>query len=73
MKNTWEIVHDSDDENGNATCWVLEINNSKYGKYVWISETDNGFDVEVDRSSIVVIMNCKTLKSAKRWVSINLK
>jgi hypothetical protein len=75
VKNQWEIVHDSDDEDGNPTCWCKEINHKKYGKYVWISHNGTElFDVEVSCSSGMIesIMPCKSLTSAKRWVTINL-
>lgn len=70
MKNTWNIVHDCDGENGEPTCWVMEINHSKYGRFVWIEENENGdFDVTVDRGTL---KTCKSLTSAKRWVSTNI-
>ncbi len=72
MKNKWTIVHDCDDDNGNPTCWSLEINHPQYGRYVWIAETETGYDVQIERSSIETIANCKTLSSAKRWVTSNL-
>lgn len=36
-KNKWNVVPEGDTDNGNHTCWALEINHSKYGKYVWIT------------------------------------
>lgn len=71
MRNKWSIVHESDDDNGNPTCWVSKINHEKYGKYVWISLQD-GYDVEIDRGQIEVLINRKSLASAKRWVAMNL-
>lgn len=75
MKRTWEVVHDCDGEDGEPTCWVSVINHSKYGKYVWISQNSKEqFDVEVSYHSDTVasIMQCKSLISAKRWVSMNI-
>jgi len=73
MKNTCNIAHDCDRENGEPTCWAREINHPKYGKFVWITENENGlYDVEVDRGEFITLVTCKTLTSAKRWVSTNL-
>lgn len=73
MKNNkWEIIHDADNEDGTPTCWVKEIYHSRYGRFVWISKTKEGFAVEVKRDDeFSVLVNCKTLTSAKRWVSTN--
>ena len=71
-KLKWEIVHDCDDENGNPTCWATEINHSQHGKYVWINAIDSEFAVEVDNNGFNELMRCKSLVSAKRWVSMNL-
>lgn len=73
MKNIWNIVHDCDGENGEPTCWAKEINHPKYGKFVWITENENClYDVEVNRVEFITLVTCKTLTSAKRWVSKNL-
>lgn len=74
MKDEWEIVHDCDEDNGDPTCWAKEINHSKYGKYVWISQiSDTAYDVEViPEQELKVLATCKSLASAKRWVSMNL-
>ena len=71
MKRNWEIVHDCDAEDGTATCWALQINHPKYGKYVWINADDDytEFDVEVNRGGFETLITCKSLASAKRWVS----
>jgi len=77
MKKTWEIVHDCDTEWGTPTSWVKEINSERYGKYVWISESNDGFEIEYDKgendSSIIIVKTCKSLASAKRWVSVNIR
>lgn len=73
MKNIWNIIHDCDGENGEPTCWAKEIKSEKYGKFVWITENENGtYDVEVDREEFITLVTCKTLTSAKRWVASNL-
>lgn len=71
-KLKWKVIHDCDDDEGNATCWSTEINHPRYGKYAWIS--DNGtFDVEVEQSGgYVTKAKCRTLTSAKRWVATYL-
>ena len=69
----WEIIHDADSEDGTPTCWVKEINHAKYGRHVWISKTEEGYNVEVNPySDFTTLANCKTLTSAKKWVSINI-
>lgn len=70
----WNVIHDMDDEDGKPTCWALQINHSKYGKFVWITLwNDDSYHVEVDRDGIfVTLASCKSLRSAKRWVTMNL-
>jgi hypothetical protein len=81
MKNKWEIIHEGDTDSGNPTSWALEINHEKYGKYVWITgvldydeETIIRYDVEICYSGndFRTLKQCKSLASAKRWVSMNL-
>lgn len=75
MKEKWNIISEMvDEETGEPTCWSKEINHPKYGKYVWITENgENIFDIEINRGSgFTVLKTCKSLASAKRWVSINL-
>ena len=79
--STWEVVYDSDTESGKATCWALEINDEKYGKYVWITgvldddeETIVQYNVEViPYNDVITLHECKSLASAKRWVSMWLE
>lgn len=71
-KKQWKIVHECDDDNGNPTQWSLEINHSKYGKYCWITDMEDYFSVEVDHGEFIELKQCKSLISAKRWVSMNL-
>ena len=74
MKKQWEIIYECDDEDGDPCCWCLEINQEKYGKYCWITFNGKYFGIEVDYGTkeCIEIMQCKTLTSAKRWVSMNL-
>ena len=67
----WKIIHECDDEYGNPTQWCKEINHPKYGKYVWINDMGNYFNVEVDYGVVgfVELVECKSLESAKRWVT----
>lgn len=79
-KNNWAIVHESDTDSGKPTCWALEINSEKYGKYVWITgvlagdeETIIEYDIDViPVEHVYTLKTCKSLASAKRWVSMNL-
>ena len=65
----WHIIHECDAEN-TPTQWAKEINHPKYGQYVYIELTyNNTYDVVANDT---VLKNCKSLVSAKRWVSTNL-
>ena len=56
-------------ENGTPTEWSLEVVD---GIYYTIDETSDGtFDV-IAPDGHNVLMNCKSLASAKRWVHIHL-
>ena len=72
MKRTWNVVHECDGEDGNPTQWSTEINHPKYGRFCWINDIGNGFNVEVDYGGIIELAKCKSLASAKRWVAMNL-
>lgn len=78
-KAKWEIVHDCDDDEGNPSSWSLEINHEKHGKYIWISLYPDGrYKVEalwyygVSLDDPKILADCKSLTSAKRWVTMNL-
>ena len=71
-KLDWKIVHECDDEDGNPTQWSTEINHSKYGKYCWINDMGDHFNIEVDCGGFTELKTCKSLPSAKRWVAMNL-
>ncbi len=68
----WTIIHESDDEDGNPTCWSTEINHPVYGKYVWIDGCGNRFTVSVNTNGFKEIYKCKSFVGAKRWVNRNL-
>ena len=73
-KRKWNIIHECDTDDGKPSQWCLEINHSKYGKYCWINDMGEYFGVEVDYGSncFTEIARCKSLSSAKRWVTMNL-
>lgn len=73
--NKWQIVHDCDGENGEPTCWTKEISHPDYGRFVWITENTNGkFDVEIceKEGTFRILATCKSLASAKIWISMNI-
>lgn len=43
----WEIVHESDYDDGNPTLWGAEVNSHHYGKFMWIelSDVDGYYDL----------------------------
>ena len=69
MKNKWEILHDCDDDNGNPTVYVIKAGENKY---YWLELTYNNMVDVIDCDAETVLITCKTLASAKRWVTINL-
>lgn len=71
-KLNWEIVHECDDDNGNPTQWCAIIDHPKYGKFCWITDMADHFSIEVDCEGFVEIMKCKSLPSAKKWVTTQL-
>lgn len=71
-KTQWNIVHECDDEDGNPTQWASEINHPKYGKYCWINDMGDCFNIEVNCGKFIELMRCRTLVSAKKWVTSQL-
>ncbi len=74
----WNPVYECDDEDGHPTVWASEINSKKYGKYVWISCVgDKEYEVTTSHygsePGSEPIKICKSLTSAKRWVSMNIQ
>lgn len=73
MRQLWRVLNDSNDEQGNPTCWYLKIDHPKYGKYLWISAKGIGYAVEfLSYDTVCVLKMCKSLASAKRWVTMNV-
>lgn len=69
MKRKWNIVHDCDCEDGSPTQWALKVGETDF---YWIDLLqDNTYDV-VNPSGTVMV-NCKSLKSAKAWVTRRLQ
>lgn len=63
----WEIVYDCDLDDGTHTEWVLQV---AKGVYYWIdSLADGTYDV-IGFDGHSVLKNCKSMTSAKRWVSM---
>lgn len=72
MKNKWEIIHECDTDEGKPAQWCLEINHHKYGKYCWVNDMGDYFGVEVEYGGFIELVQCKSLASAKRWVTMHL-
>lgn len=75
MSLLWIPVLDCDDDEGNHTCWSAEVNHEIYGRYIWITQFAGVYHVEYDNNGIYfeTLKICKTLASAKRWVSSNIR
>ena len=73
-KNEWKIVEECNDDDNKPTCWAKRLNEDLgYGKFIWIDKiNDNCYDVICDMT-YNVLKTCKSLASAKRWVSVNIK
>lgn len=43
----FEVIHESDDDEGNPTLWGAEVNSHHYGKFMWIelSDVDGYYDL----------------------------
>lgn len=68
-KEKWKIVHECDLEDGTPTEWVLKVTDRKF---YWIDlMNDDTFNI-IDHDARTVLMNCNSLASAKRWVTMNL-
>ena len=79
-KLKWEIVHESDDENGNPTTWAIDIRGTEHEErlhslFIWITKVnEREYEIEIDPYSMGFIrkMTCKTFSAAKRWVTMYL-
>lgn len=73
MKYLWMAILECDDDDDNPTVWATEINSERYGKYVWIEKYDEDeFHITINDYEWRTLKICKSLTSAKRWVSMNL-
>lgn len=41
--NPWKPVIECDDDDDNPSVWAIQIDDYKYGKYCWITDTGEGF------------------------------
>ena len=76
MKYNWIPVPECDDDDGNPTVWAAEVNSQKYGKFALISDVGDEFEITSSNYSSFDCkprMICKSLTSAKRWVSMNIR
>ena len=69
MSRNWEIVPEMKLADGNATEWRLMI---VKGIFYWIDSMSDGTFNVIGPDGHTVLMNCKSLASAKRWVRIHL-
>lgn len=75
-KIKWEVLEECNDEySGEPSCWCAEINHWYHGRFCWISYfgEPKGYAVEVKGfDGIIELVRCKSLSSAKRWVTMHL-
>lgn len=73
---TWDIIHESDDENGKPSLWATEIDHKDYGRFAWIVKyDDNTYSVEVEnkqKNGYDKLFESNTLYKAQKWASENL-
>lgn len=69
MRRKWEIVPEMDLDDGTPTEWALKVAD---GKFYWIDEMSDGTFNIIATDAHTVLMNCKSLASAKRWVTRNV-
>lgn len=66
----WEIIREMDDENGKPTCWATEVNNTDYGKFIWVTKFDkNRYFVEYKNEfgEFEQLAKFSSLKKAKEY------
>lgn len=68
-KREWNIIHECDLDDGTPTEWALKIEDKKF---YWIDLLNDGSYDVIDSDAHTVLVNCKSLASAKRWVTMNL-
>ena len=68
-----EIPESIDEETGKATSWAAKINSDTYGRFLWISQNENGsYDVEYDTGEKIIPVSSESvglysLSTAKEW------
>ena len=71
-KYEWHPIEEMDLDDGTHTCYATEIGDF----YIYCTQLADGtWDVESKRKhceGFASLVNCKTLASAKRWVTRNL-
>ena len=73
MKKQLEIIHEFDTDEGRPQQWRIEINHYKFGKYCWINDMRDYYEIEVIYNGVSIeLAICKSLSSAKRWVELHL-
>lgn len=71
-KYNWHPIEEMDLDEGTHTCYATTDHD---GRFIWLTQiSDDTWDVEIatkagDSTTFYTMMNCKTLTSAKRWVS----
>lgn len=68
---TWNVVHESDDDEGNPTLWATKIRDD--AKFVWIELTvEHAYGITHLSNGNDYLHISKSLTGAKRWVSEHL-
>lgn len=68
-----EIPESIDEETGKPTSWAAEINSDTYGRFLWISLSENNsYDVEYDTGEKIIPVSSESagfssLSAAKKW------
>lgn len=66
----WKVVEECNDNDNNPTVWANTINSERYGKYCWITFDGKNYLVEVSSAGdFITLVKCRSLSSAKRWVT----
>lgn len=71
--NKWEIVHDADLDDETPTMWVITVKpENRKLIYYWICLLSDGRYEVTAADGETTLKICKSLTSAKRWVTMNL-
>ena len=68
----WETIRDGLNNEDPDCMWATRADSEKYGRYIWISDIGDGFEITSSTYTNHII-TCKSLKSAKRWVTMNVR